>query len=121
MTDPLDTTAITDLTRQHAAHIETTFLQAILATDWDDTPVLDIIIAHPTPQLTTTHTDDTSRQSIHGLDTHIEVTRHTQRAPPLAEVSIPNRRCDIYRITEPLLEHHRDALELAGYNIDALL
>lgn len=111
----------TRIARQYNRDLETTLLTAIHHTDWTQTAVLDIIIAHPTPQLTTWTVNDHDSLDIHGLDTKIKVRRHAERAPPLPDVSIPNRRCDIYRLTEPLLRELRPALEAHGYSTEALL
>jgi hypothetical protein len=123
--DSILTSTLTVATEQVAKTLEHKLMAVIRQTDWTETDILDVVFARPQPELgRSTITDDST--SGHAIDplttqTEIRVYRHSDHAPPLRTVATPNRRCDIYRLTVPLLEALRDDLEAHGYDVDALL
>jgi len=66
---------------------------ALATTDWADCAVLDIVEYRPATGRG--FEDDRARTEVH---------RHGRRAPAPEDYATPERRCTVYRLTEPLVE-----------------
>lgn len=92
------------------------------ATDWDDTPIVDVI----TPRMGTTSTPlGTADLSEAFSIPSIKIARHEHPAPPLADVAaVADGPAELVRITRPLLERLRDDPDLGhdhAQDVDAIL
>ncbi|WP_276259328.1 hypothetical protein [Haloglomus litoreum] len=76
--------------------------EALAATDWTDTPVVDVV--HYAPATST---------GLEGGHPHIEVHRHGGTPPRPARYATPERACRVERVTRPLAER----FELCPYTI----
>lgn len=89
----LETTYTEYATVAYAASVERRLRDAIGATDWETTAVLEVIIARPPVG---------SFEVVWRYD--VVVNRYEDSAPPASQTAVPGRRCTHYRVTKPLLD-----------------
>lgn len=97
----LSTTVATELARRLEKEREEKTKQALHETDWEATPIVDIVWAHPQSEL---HPQpfDTFEGSIPQPEFCVE--RYEHPPPRMKESRIQGRKCDIQRVTRPLYE-----------------
>lgn len=67
--------------------------KAIIETDWEETPILDVKIIHPPVGVGSS------------LLPEVKVERYESEAPKIGEVGVDGKKTEVYRFTEPMLEH----------------
>lgn len=77
-----------------ARMVELEVQRAIIETDWDETPILDVKVVHPPPL-------GMERGS---LLPDVEVERYESDPPKINECGVDGKRTELYRLTEPLLD-----------------
>lgn len=95
----LSTTVATEFARRLAKEREEKTKQALRETDWEATPIVDIVWAHPQPE---PQPFDTFEGSIPKPEFCVE--RYEHPPPRMKESRIQGRRCEIQRVTRPLYE-----------------
>lgn len=101
--DLLETKA-SDAAREIAEQQEN-YMRAILnATDWDETPIVDIVWAQR-DIIKTSEPGDPDRYAVKGPKA--TVRRYESPAPPVAESAVDGERCEVQRVTRPLYEKLR--------------
>ena len=76
------------------------------ATDWDDTPILDIVFTRAVTDNNCAPSRDPA--SCYAIKSNYRAVRHPGPAPKMEAVGIRGESCDIYRLTRPLLERLRE-------------
>lgn len=94
----IQTDAIESITRKMAKRREGLTRQALESTDWDETPIVDIVVEYPelTPnQRGKDMTPPTMR---------FHVQRYQHPPPKMDESAIDGSKCTVQRVTRPLWE-----------------
>lgn len=74
-------------------------LTALAATDWDETPIVDIVWIAPDIQ---TRSFEPGNYKVQGPKMAVE--RYGSPAPRMEESAVEGERCEIQRVTRPLYE-----------------
>ena len=107
--DELKTDALDDLSREIVEWREQQTREALAETDWEETPIVDIVTEHP--GLAPFNGDG----EFEVPTTKLHIRRYQHPPPRVEESSIDGSRCDVQRVTRPLYEKiRREYPELVG-------
>ena len=99
MTDlEIQTDAIDSIARQMSERREELMRDALESTDWDETPIVDIVTEHPDP------TPVQWERPVEPPTMRFHVRRYQHPPPRLEESAIDGSRCEVQRVTRPLWE-----------------
>lgn len=93
--DDLVQDAIREAVRSVVEQEEEAMLEEIRKTDFDETPIIDLVWVRERPMTTV---------GDYSFTRYLRTVRHTSPAPPMEASSVCGERCEIYRVTKPLLE-----------------